>query len=274
MTDLRPIQPLPIADLTPQPAEAMGARPVIEWVRPEELYVEAKYQREIGARSMRLIRSMVEGWSWSKFKLPACSLLEDGRRVVIDGQHTAIGAACHPLIDQIPVLVTRTGSIGERAEAFVGHNRNRIAITALQIHRAGVAAGDELANAVEDACRLAGVTVLQVTRPRGEWRPGETIAIQAITSAVSHKGRSGGARILKILVRARQMPITALLVKATFQILYQPEWAWKDDSALADIIASKTADQWEQHAAERRAVGQPTQRALAVEWYRLLQGRR
>jgi len=268
---LRAIEPLSIPDLQFRPTAEIGAMPHFEMARPQDLFVEASYQRDLSKRSIALIRTIVANWDWRRFKPPICSALDDGRRAVIDGQHTAIAAACHPAIEQIPIFLTETGTIADRANAFVGHNRDHVAITQLQMHRAAVAAGDEVAVAVDDACRLAGVTLLAVNRPRGEWKPGETIAIKGIYRAVQEKGRAGASRVLKILVRARCMPVGAVLLGAVFDLLYAAEWRWKDDDALADVIAAKSTDDWLRWAQDHRD-GQTSTRTLAIEWYRRLSG--
>ena len=269
MATLRHIETLDLGTVVPAPAEAMGAMPGLVEIDPTSLYIEEEYQRDLGRRSFDLIRRIVEEWDWNKFKAPNCALNEDQRLVVTDGQHTAIAAACHPLITRIPVLISTNTSLEGRAAAFIGVNKNRLAITSLQMYRAAVAAGDEVAVAVEAACRAAKVTIVATARPRGEWRPGETIAVVAISNVVKDKGRAGGGRVLKILVAGRQMPITAMLVKAVAALLYSPEWMWRDDDALANLLARHTPEHWESFA-RSNASGMPTHRALAVEFYRRL----
>lgn len=268
---LRAVEPLPLTDLVFRDAGEIGDRPSFALVRPQDLFIEASYQRDLSKRSIALIRNIVGNWDWRRFKPPICSSLDDGRFAVIDGQHTAIAAACHPAIELIPIFLTEAGTIADRANAFVGHNRDHVAITQLQMHRAAVAAQDDVAIAVEDACRIAGVTLLAVTRPRGEWKPGESIAIKAIYRVVNDKGRAGAARVLKILTKAQAVPVGAVMIAAVFDLLYAPEWRWKDDEALSGIISQLPAEQWLRWAQDHRD-GQSSSRALAVEWYRRVSG--
>jgi hypothetical protein len=272
MTTLRHIRPLADNRLKPRPFDELGDLPAIVWVDPTELSVESEYQRDLSERSTRMIRHIVKEWSWDRFKPPVCSRLADGELVVVDGQHTAIAAATHPGIDKIPVLIVASSAQASRARAFVGHNKDRVAITRMQLHRAAIASGDEIAIEVNLACELAGVTLLAgVNRPRGEWKNGETIAIGALSSVVAEKGRAGGARILKTLVDAEQRPITALLIKAVFALFYAPEWRVKDDAAVAAAVRPRSADEWNRWAAEHRVQGQAAFRTVAVELFRSLQ---
>lgn len=270
MQATRAIEPMPLPDLVPN--ADIGAVPRIEWVAPESLHVEEAYQRDLSRRSVNLIATIVAEWNWVKFKPPVCVDTEDGRRVVIEGQHTAIAAASHTAISEIPVIISAGVSLSDRARAFVAHNRNRLAITGYQMHRAAVAAGDDVALAVEDGCRLAGVTLLANTRPRGEWRSGETIAIKGLERVGREKGKAGVARVLRILVRARHQPITAKMIATVYMLLYAPEWAVREDEKLADVLARRSADGWDRLAApdgERCSA-----RDIAVCVFRHLQGTR
>lgn len=86
---------------------------------------------------------------------------------MIDGQHTAIAAASHPDIALIPVMVVEAVDQAERAGAFIGHNRDRLNITPMQMHYAAVAAGDEDALTVEQVCARAGVKILRLRADGG-----------------------------------------------------------------------------------------------------------
>ena len=169
LSTLAGIELAPFADISP----------TFEWADPCELLVDETYQRNLSDRSMRLIRRIVAGWDWRRFKPPVTAHTDAGLEV-IDGQHTAIAAASHPAIKQIPIMVVDASDLRSRAEAFIGHNRDRLGITATQLHHAAVSAGDEDALTIEQVCQRAGVRLLRVQPGNAVWRPGETIAIQAI----------------------------------------------------------------------------------------------
>src|SRR5215213_106824 len=68
MSAYRQIKPYPMAGVTP--AADISGKPKFEWVDPQELLVEDKYQRNIGEKSVKLIRHMVANWEWSRMKPP------------------------------------------------------------------------------------------------------------------------------------------------------------------------------------------------------------
>src|SRR5262249_49633203 len=90
-------------DVTPAP---IGTDiPAFEWVDPKTLHVEESYQRKIPDKSRKLIRHIVASWHWAQMKPPICVRDEKKRLLVIDGQHTAMAAASHKGIKEIPVMI-------------------------------------------------------------------------------------------------------------------------------------------------------------------------
>jgi hypothetical protein len=128
--------------------------PILLWVRPIELYVDETYQRNLSKKSIRLITKIVQEWDWTHMKPPiAVKDAATGRLFLLDGQHTAIAAASHPDVEQIPVMIVEAESeLSSRARAFIGHNRDRINVTPLQLHHSGVVAED--AQAAGDRRRM------------------------------------------------------------------------------------------------------------------------
>lgn len=149
-------------------------------------------------------------------KPPICARNDKGQLVVMDGQHTAIAAASHPDIKQIPVMIVNASSKNARATSFISHNTDRVNVTALHLHHAAVKAGDELAVAIADACAKAKVKLLRHPPPQNEFGEGEVIAISALRMVVKDKGANGGARVLKVLNNAGRMPIGATEMKAVY----------------------------------------------------------
>jgi hypothetical protein len=62
-----------------------------------------------------MIREIVRGWDWKKFKPPVAVEVSTGESsaglVVINGQHTAIAAVTRG-IPRIPVLIVEAASLG------------------------------------------------------------------------------------------------------------------------------------------------------------------
>ncbi len=188
--ELRPINGLDLPDVAP--AALPDWLPEVRQVDPVTLFVDEKYQRGLSDRSMRLIRKIVSQWSWLAFKPPIVVDVE-GKLHVIDGQHTAIGAVTHGGIGTMPVLVVRAKAVGERASAFVRHNRDRIQVTATQLHAALVAAGDEDALDVAAICERAGIRLLKNPPPMARYKARDCVAISAIMSLEKPPPREGCA---------------------------------------------------------------------------------
>ncbi|HBJ84598.1 MAG TPA: hypothetical protein DDZ88_12150 [Verrucomicrobiales bacterium] len=274
-TALKPIRPLSIQGL--KPATDVGAGPTFAWVKPTDLIIEDSYQRNISEKSITLIRKIVQGWEWARMKPPICARDASGCLFVVDGQHTAIAAASHPAIETIPVMIIEMATVEDRASAFIGHNRDRVAMTAMQIHYASLAAGDPVAVAMDEACRRAGVTIRKTPPANGIYKPGETVAVKAVEAVVTKKGAAGGARVLKVLVDAGRAPLSANEIKAVTALLYEPEWKDQvNEFDLATVIRSKQPDAWAGWAEANVRKGMPMAlwRAIAIAWFKAVPKKR
>jgi len=193
---------------------------------PADLLVDEHYQRELSDRSMRLIRKIIAGFDWRRYKPPVVAEV-NGQYHVIDGQHTAIAAVSHGGIKKIPVMIIDAAEISDRASAFVGQNRDRLAVTATQIYFAGVAGGDEDSLTVAQVCERAGVRVLRLP-PNGDartrYKPGDTQAITTIQRLVAKRFAAGARRVLEVCAQGNLAPITANAIKAVDCVLNDPEY--------------------------------------------------
>jgi hypothetical protein len=216
------------------PSRLQGEEPRFLWVDPTELTVDESYQRNLSARSITLIRKIIKGWDWCRFKPPIVAPTNEGYEV-IDGQHTAIAAASHPAINKIPVMVVQAADVTDRAAAFLGHNRDRLAITPMQMHLAALAAGDETAQTVDQVCRRAGVRLLKVLPSGGDLPLGETLAVSTIRDVVNRRGAMRARQALQVLKEAECIPISAAAIKAVESLLCDPEFA---DLSKPDTIIS------------------------------------
>lgn len=272
---LRQVKALKISDILPGPLLESDDKPEFEWVDPSTLYVEERYQRNLGKKSISLIRKIVKDFSWSRFKPPVCAWGPDSKLFVIDGQHSAIAAASHPKISKIPVMVVSASSLKTRADAFMGHNRDRLAITPAQLFYSSVAAEEPVACALKKALDDTGCTVVRFNPP--VWVEGQTMASGTLMLLTERKGHAGAARVLKLLLDAKRAPITALEVSAVADLLWGKEWQGRfDDYDLATIIRGKSAEQWRATAESTVRKGQtmPMKRALAIAWFMKVPKRR
>ena len=162
--NLRPIKPVSIRDLLPSSIIATDNEPEFKWIEPTKLFVEERYQRNLSEKSITLIRRIIKDFSWSRLKPPICAWGTENRLYVIDGQHTAIAAASHPKIKKIPVMIVEANTIRERASSFMGHNRDRLAVTPAQMFYSAVAAEDQTALILKSACDETGACIVRCAR--------------------------------------------------------------------------------------------------------------
>lgn len=257
------------------PAAEIGAVPTIEWVDPRDLWIEVSYQREILAGGRALIRKIVAEFSWAHFKPPMCVRVSDGL-LCFDGQHTATGAATHPGVDKIPVMVVDAPAAERRARAFVNHNRVRIGLTQQAIFRAELVAKDPTAVVVDRACRAAGALVLDGPVNLARETPvGQTIAVGTLRSLAVRRGPEFLSRVLKVLVAAKRGPIKAAEIAGVAIIL--AAFGDRDgvDAALTRVIGQHSAARWAVLASiVTDAVGRPMASLLAEAWSKEALGER
>lgn len=238
MTALRKIIPMEFPDL-PKP-EVLGRKPKLVWVRPNDLLVDGTYQRDLSKASITLIRDIIRNFVWNQLKPPIAVEADKGLHV-IDGQHTAIAAASIGL-DALPVFVVQADTVIDRANAFVGHNKRRLAISRLQIHRAMVAAGDEDAMDVANVCKRAGVTLRAKGGIRAKHHPGDCASVSTIESVVRRRGVIRARKTLELLVKARLAPISEAHILAADYLIGDSEVPWDDLCAAVrlegeDVVA-------------------------------------
>jgi hypothetical protein len=261
---LRPVAPVQFSGETsaiPTPA------PQMEWMAPADLLIEGRYQRDLSEASRRQIARIVANWDWRKFKPPIVAWTERGFEI-IDGQHTAIAAATHPEIEKIPVLVVEAPQVEDRAAAFIGHNRDHLAVTPLQLHFAAVAAGDPDAIDVQNVISRSGAKLLATQYGGQRFRAGETVAVSAVRSLVGKRGVQKARQVLELLVKAEQGPITAVQIKATDMLLHRPEYAEADFDFLPGTIRDAGPEVDREAKVDAKTYQIPVYEALGRIWFR------
>ncbi|GEP09878.1 DUF6551 family protein [Methylobacterium gnaphalii] len=219
-TRTRRIVPLQVVDLVP--GGETDAVPRFENVDPTKLHVDGVYQRDLSENSRRLIRRIVAEWSWRAFKPPVVVEV-DGTLHVIDGQHTAIAAATHPEVDEIPVMIVRADRREDRADAFVRHNRDRTQMTGMQMHFGLVAAGDEDSLTLQQVCERAGARILRGKPSR--YQVGDTTAVEVLKALVRRRHAKGAREVVQTCVEAGLAPISAAALKAVETLLFEAKHA-------------------------------------------------
>jgi hypothetical protein len=264
----RPIQPIDTTSITP--GGTPRKEPIFEYVDPGTLLVDEDYQRDISQRSLKLIHRIVANWDWSKFKAPVAVLTDAGMEL-IDGQCTSIAACSHPDIGKIPVMLVEVSEQAQRAAAFIGHNKDRISVTATQLHTAAIIAGDAGAAAVQRVCSEAGVKILRTTVGVGRYKPAETVSISTISTLIKSRGEITAVRVMSCLARAQLSPIGTIHIKAVDYLLNTDEYSKQIKiETLVETIQFMGAAKAEQDAAVFRAAHPttPLWQALGIIWFR------
>jgi hypothetical protein len=266
MSQLRRIAPLDLPDLV---KPDLGERPELVWVAPTDLWVDGTYQRDVNARTIKLLRRVVKQFSWNRMK-PPIGARSYGRIHLIDGQHTAIAAATLG-IDRIPVFVVAAEALQERARSFVAHNTDRVTVQPLAVYKALLAAGDPEAMVCQAVIEKAGVkfrTLNQVV----ETRLGDTGAFAAVQSLVKDQGPMRARIVLETLIKGECIPITAHQIRAANHLL------WLNDPRITpETLGPVIALDGEEgvRSAQVRAKQMRTQvwRVLAERWTRRVHGK-
>lgn len=251
-----------------EPTQAEVAAPTFEWVDPAVLLVDDGYQRNLSERSVKLVRKICGRWDWRRFKPPVCARTERGLEV-IDGQHTAIAACSHPGVSRIPVMVVEAVSRSDRAHSFIGHNRDRLNITPMQMHFAASAAGDEEAQTIDQVCERAGVRMLKSQPGNGVWSVGDTVAVRAVGALINRRGAMRARVILEALVKGRAAPVTAGQIQAAEALLHDEEYREDIDAegvTNALLALGPVADQ--EAAVFAATHNTPLWKALAIVLFR------
>jgi hypothetical protein len=233
LTTARPIKLLALPNV---PRAQIGPRPRITRLHPSELWVDGLYQRDLSPKSLKLIEKLVREWDWSRFSIPVVAKV-DGAWHVIDGQHTAIAALSHGGIGEIDVMVVEAQAVGDRAEAFLGHNRDRIAVTTGELFFAAAASGDEDVHTALSVCQRAGATVLRNPSPGRPFRPGEIIAVSALMKLIKRRSAMQARIVIECLVKAQLAPISAEMINAVDSILHAPMYGDVESDNVVDALA-------------------------------------
>lgn len=206
-----------------KPKHVSSKPPSVRHVSPTLLRVEERYQRGLTGKSITLIRNIVENWSWAKFKPPICVETPLGL-FVIDGQHTAIAAASHPWIHMIPVLIVSAATEPERADAFVAHNRDRLAMSPFQVFHGEVVAKNPEACAIMAVVTSAGAIIPRNPVGKNSAKPGQIVPLSQIRVIYRTDGPEALKTMLEIAVKARLTPISRTTLRAIRMIVREPRF--------------------------------------------------
>lgn len=174
----------------------IGPRPELQWVPVDQINVDRNYQRELKPGRVRQILTEFE---WKKFGALQLARQADGTFNVFDGQHRHAAAQLHPDVAEVPAVIIQPDDGRDEAEAFLGVNVHRTAVTPIERYWAGIEAGDSDMMAVCAVLEEAGCEVVQA---QGLGGVGKTHAVFAVLRAIKRYGDEAVTTACRILKEA------------------------------------------------------------------------
>jgi len=244
-------------------ASDLGDRPRVEWQSTDNLLVDPRFQRDLGRKSQHLIRRIAQNFQWCLFGVIICTDNGDGTFIVIDGQHRAIAATLHGSVRAVPVFVTDAETLQEQATAFLGINRHRVKLNALQMHKARRTAGDPDATAIARICDETGISIPGNVVSWANIKPLQALCIGTLYNVRRMYGDDVLRRSLKVCAAAwpdTAGDIIAVVVAATAGAINEGD---TDETDIAAFLRTRTGDEWKERArAQARADGTTMAKAL------------
>lgn len=236
----------------------IGLRPSLENCRIFELLIDEAYQRSIdNGSSQALIRKIAMYWDWSLFHPLAVARRADGTLFVVDGQHRLAAAKLRKDLYDIPCVVTASASVADEAASFVAMNVQRRALSAIDLFKAAVAAGDDNANEITAMMAAAGLT-LAPHQNFISWKPGMVSNIGGIRDSYKRFGRQVTQWALEAVARAfdgQVLRYGGTIFGAVAQYLHDDHAAESFDFDLfVGILAGYSQAEWVKAIASEQAV--------------------
>jgi hypothetical protein len=161
----------------------IGNPPTLEWVAITSLSIDSDYQRSTEAStSKKLIRDIAKAWDWRLFQPLSVSRRIDGSLWVVDGQHRLAAAGLRGDMPHLPCVISSQDSKLGEARAFVGLNKKRRALGAVDVFKALLVTGHPESVEVMQILRDAGLTIAGHSN-YGYWKPGEIYCVPGLASA-------------------------------------------------------------------------------------------
>ena len=165
-----------------QISTSLGPRPQFAMVPIDMIFVDSSYQRPV---VRKVVKKILANFRWEHFGAVSLRRHPDGRFAITDGQNRWTAAKLHPLVDEVPAMISDAHGTSIEARDFLAINRDRKSVSNIEKFWAGVAAEDpdymRVAVVVERAgCMVAG--------EGGAVRPGEVSAISALERAIKNYG--------------------------------------------------------------------------------------
>lgn len=179
----------------------LGRMPVLQFLPPSELAIDATYQRSIEtSTSQALIRKIAQHWNWDLCQ-PLVVSRRAGALFVIDGQHRLEAAKLRRDIMQLPCVVVEYSSAADEAASFVHLNQQRRPLSKIDVFKAALASEDPQAQAILAALEDAGLSLAPHSNYTA-WKSGMVSNIAGIESAWNRHGGAAVRDALRVLAGA------------------------------------------------------------------------
>lgn len=177
-----------------------GPAPMLQWVEIDQLVIDDSYQRPLSSHNWKNIRQIAEGFKWSRFSPVLCAPVEGGLFAVIDGQHRAHAAAICGY-KSVPCQIVQMSPV-EQAASFAAVNGNVTKVTALNLLKAALAAGEPWAVECNAIASEAGCRLMLSNPSSKDRKPGQIYAARMFRKLVETRPRDAIIKSLTILMQA------------------------------------------------------------------------
>lgn len=228
--------PLSTAGYEKPTSVSAGPSPLLQWLKISDLVVDPTYQRPIVGKGRHNVNHIASAFSWSCFSPVVVSPIKVGKFAIIDGQHrtTAAALAGFEMVPCQIVVATRE----QQAAAFKAINGSSTPISRMALQAAAVVANEPAAMRIADVCARAEVRLLRYPVPVDKQKPGETMAVGAITRCLKQYGEEALITALQCVTQTDNNvagALSARTIKALCEVLHN-NLVWRD-SGLALLEA-------------------------------------
>jgi hypothetical protein len=232
------LSPLEPTD-SPVPAKINpGHLPELKWLPVKSLMVDETYQRPIIEEGRKTIAKIIEAFRWNRFSPIVVTPCAGGLFAIIDGQHRATAALTLGL-EKVPCQVV-AASEKEAPAIFASINGTVTSLSAMALFKAGRAAGEEWALAVDRVCRKAGLEPLTYPVQRSKQRPRQTMLVGTIARYVMRSGEKITEAVLEGVMRSpsAEYPgfLTSRVLKQAMNMVHSvPNWEAQREAVLVAL---------------------------------------
>lgn len=238
----------------------LGRMPVLQFIQPSELQVDATYQRSLEAStSQSLIRRLAQHWNWDLCQPLVVARRQGGELFVIDGQHRLESARMRGDIAHLPCVVVEYSTAADEAASFVHLNQQRRPLGKLDLFKAAVASEDPDACALLAAMQDAGLSVAP-HQNYISWKPGMVSNISGLEAAWRNSGRKVAERAMTALrlgfagqvLRYAGTIFPGILAVCSDEMSGRRTFAGEPFERFCQLLGSKRQEEWRSEAMRAR----------------------